>query len=88
MLTSRPRSYFNLRYMATFMLGGVGGYPGMTLKDLRRASLYWLGHYSSVDLVALKNHARHRNVETTSLYTRRPLEDVSDLGGDGELNLD
>jgi len=65
-----------------------GGYPGITLKDLRRASLYWLGHYTTLDLLALKNHARHRNVETTSLYTRRPLEDVSELGVLGDLSLD
>ncbi len=50
------------------------GYPDLTLKDCRRASLYWLGHYTKLDVVALRNHARHKSIETTALYTRRPLD--------------
>lgn len=61
------------------------GYPGLTIKDLRRASLYWLGHYTSLDIVALKNHARHQSIQTTTLYTRRPLYDLVPLGGPLEL---
>lgn len=41
------------------------GIPGITLKDLRRASIYWLAHYSALPLPALRNHARHRSIETT-----------------------
>ena len=51
------------------------GIPGVTLKDLRRASLYWLGHYSNLTFNGLRNHARHTNYDTTLLYTRRPEED-------------
>jgi hypothetical protein len=45
---------------------------GVTLKDLRRASCYWLGHYTSLSLPALQNHMRHASILTTQLYTRRP----------------
>ncbi len=51
------------------------GYPDLSLKDCRRASLYWLGHYTCLEITALKNHARHKDIATTSLYTRRPNED-------------
>ena len=50
------------------------GIPGITLKDLRRASLYHLGHYEGVELIALKGHARHKFATTTELYLRRPME--------------
>ena len=43
-------------------------------KDMRRASLYHLGHYSDIPITALKNHVRHQSIETTMLYTRRPEE--------------
>tara|TARA_R110000868_G_scaffold81642_1_gene230884 strand:- start:102 stop:1160 length:1059 start_codon:yes stop_codon:yes gene_type:complete len=56
---------------------------GFTLKDLRRASLYWLGHHSKLSVVELKNHARHSSLETTSLYVRRPDSDA-----DRGLDLD
>ena len=62
-----------------------GGLPDLTLKDCRRASLYWLGHYTKLDVVGLRNHARHKSIETTALYRRRPL----DLTVSAEsLNLD
>jgi len=48
--------------------------PSTVSKDMRRASVYWLGHYSEMPITALKNHARHRLIETTTLYTRRPEE--------------
>jgi integrase len=48
------------------------GIQGITIKDLRRASLYWLGHYSKIDYATLKNHARHADPNTTWLYLRRP----------------
>lgn len=50
------------------------GIPGVTIKDLRRASIYHLGHHASVELIALKGHARHRFATTTELYLRRPVE--------------
>jgi integrase len=56
---------------------------GITLKDLRRASLYWLGHHTKLNPVELKNHARHSNLETTTLYVRRPDSDAA-----RGLNLD
>lgn len=61
------------------------GIENIQLKDLRRSSLYHLGHYSSLSLVALKNHARHRYVSTTELYTRRPEE--LNVDPEPELNL-
>jgi hypothetical protein len=62
------------------------GYPGLSLKDLRRASLYWLGHYTSLEISALKNHARHKSIMTTALYTRRPFEEI--VSRSGTLDLD
>lgn len=61
------------------------GIPGITLKDLRRASLYWLGHYSGLNLIEIKNHARHAQAKTTELYLRRPEEAPQELD---DLDLD
>ena len=61
------------------------GIPGITLKDLRRASLYWLGHYSEFGIVELRNHARHAKITTTDLYLRRPAEANNELDA---LDLD
>lgn len=61
------------------------GITGITLKDLRRASLYWLGHYTEITLVGLQNHARHTDPKTTALYYRRPDEVFE---GDNFLDLD
>ncbi|RZA25437.1 MAG: hypothetical protein EOP10_06870 [Proteobacteria bacterium] len=44
----------------------------VTIKDLRRMSLYHLGHDSDLSPIALKNHARHTKIETTMKYMRRP----------------
>lgn len=68
-------------------LWGVRGISGVSLKDLRRASLYWLGHYSKISLVGLQNHARHTDPKTTALYYRRPEEEF-DGGGDDLLDLE
>ena len=57
-------------------LWASGGIPNITLKDLRRASIYWLGHYTSMGIQELANHARHANIETTRIYLRRPDEFV------------
>lgn len=64
---------------------GRSGIRGVTLKDLRRASIYWLGHHTSMDLIELRSHARHRKVETTALYLRRPEEFLDELDA---LDLD
>lgn len=50
------------------------GLPGTTLKDLRRASVYWLGHHSTIKIQQLKEHARHKDIQTTSLYFRRAYQ--------------
>jgi hypothetical protein len=47
---------------------------GLTIKDTRRSSLLWLGEYSKLPPVAIKNHARHTKMETTDKYLRRPTE--------------
>src|SRR5690606_34961468 len=39
------------------------GMEGVSMKDLRRASLYWLGHKTNIELIPLKHHARHARVE-------------------------
>jgi integrase len=62
-----------------------GGIPGITLKDLRRASIYWLGHYTTLGIVEIKNHARHSQIKTTELYLRRPEEDGAQFD---DLDLD
>jgi hypothetical protein len=61
------------------------GIQGITLKDLRRASLYWLGHHSnfSKEPIKLMKHARHKRIDTTMLYLRRPEESL-----EGNLVLD
>jgi hypothetical protein len=59
----------------------------LSLKDLRRASIYWLGHYTTLELNALKNHARHKKADTTMLYLRRP-EDIEPGTAWDRLDLD
>lgn len=54
------------------------GYPEATLKDLRRASLYWLGHHTTLEPANLQKHARHKYLSTTMLYMRRPGEQSAD----------
>jgi hypothetical protein len=44
------------------------------VKDLRRASLYWLGHNVDISLVQMMKHARQKSYEALSLYLRRPEE--------------
>jgi integrase len=61
------------------------GIPDVTMKDLRRASLYWLGHYSELGIVQIKNHARHSQIKTTELYLRRP-DEVAAIFDDLDLN--
>ena len=65
---------------------GSEGISGMTIKDLRRASLYWLGHHTEMYPMELMKHARHSQIKTTLLYLRRPEERVEP--GDDPLDLD
>ncbi len=58
----------------------VQGIPGLKMKDLRRASLYWLGFHTESTLLDIMKHARHANDKTTLLYLRRPDEEVEDEG--------
>lgn len=54
------------------------GISAITLKDLRRASCYWLGHntrFAEEPISAMK-HMRHKDFETTLGYLRRPTETV------------
>jgi len=55
------------------------GIPNITLKDLRRASLYHLGHIVGMEFAGLSAHARHAKPETTMLYLRRPEEEAEGL---------
>jgi hypothetical protein len=48
------------------------GIPNCSLKDLRRASVHWLGHETDLKEMALMNHARHADFNTTRDYLRRP----------------
>jgi integrase len=57
----------------------------ISLKDLRRASILWLGHFTSLSLVPLMGHARHKKEDTTRRYLRRPGERPD---GDNILDLD
>ena len=54
------------------------GMADLTIKDLRRASLYYLGHNSKLSPIELMKHARHARIETTTLYLRRPDEHLDE----------
>lgn len=64
-----------------------GGIEGVALKDLRRASIYWLGHHSKLqgEPINLQKHARHKSLETTNLYLRRPKESAPRQSGKLDL---
>ena len=76
---------FAQKGMSLYRLWKRQGMPGVTLKDLRRASIYWLGHHTSLPPAAIQNHARHAEAETTQWYLRRPDEEVVSMG---TLDLD
>ncbi len=54
-----------------------------SIKDLRRASLYYLAHYTKMQSYPLdiQKHARHKDFKTTQLYLRRPSEELSSESG-------
>jgi hypothetical protein len=76
-----PDNDFLLKYKGDwyFKLWRNEGIKDVTLKDLRRSSLYWLGHHTEFELIPLRNHARHKRAETTLLYVRRPGEELDDF---------
>lgn len=51
--------------------------PGVfiSLHDLRRASALYLGRTKSIEVMLLQDHMRHSDLQTTMIYTRRPLEE-------------
>lgn len=53
---------------------------GLTLKDLRRSSIRYLGYETrfSESPLLLKDHARHEEFETTLLYLRPPVQNSAD----------
>jgi len=55
-------------------------YPilGCTMKDMRRASIYHIGHHTSLATVitVVKDYARHSSLVTTELYLRSPDEET------------
>jgi hypothetical protein len=57
------------------------GIHGFTIKDLRRASILWLGHHTRLEFVCLKSHARHKDPATTALYVRRPEDKLAEWRG-------
>jgi integrase len=46
---------------------------GLFLYDLRRASGLYLGRTVGADILLLQDHFRHSSIQTTLLYTRRPV---------------
>jgi hypothetical protein len=75
---------FNRRNDFLFSRWKEHGIKEITLKDLRRSSLYYLGHVVGLEFAGLSAHARHAKPETTMLYLRRPVEETKDV----ELDLD
>jgi hypothetical protein len=84
-LSKRTGSLFTKNNHLYYKLWKDMGYPGATIKDLRRASLYWLGNTTQIPPAALMNHARHRNIATTQKYMRRPFEAVE---SESEIDLE
>lgn len=69
-----PSKLFPMHVDAYYHRWPEHGMPGITLKDLRRASIYWLANHTDLPIGAIRNHARHSSIETTGLYSRRPTE--------------
>lgn len=65
----KPNRYYNMWRDARAPLGVTA-----SLKDLRRASLYWLGHYKPFTAITLQKHSRHESIESLEYYLRRPGE--------------
>lgn len=65
---------FKMSYFGWFQLWRRTIYPkiGVSAHDLRRASGQYLGKVKRIDLMTLKEHMRHSEIETTILYTRDP----------------
>jgi hypothetical protein len=52
------------------------GIADLSIKDLRRASLHFLGHYSELRPMQLMKHARHKRIQTTLIYCKHPEESL------------
>lgn len=63
-----------------FELWARQGLPGVTLKDLRRAAGLWLGGRTrfAEEPTSLMHHLRHRRIDTTMLYIRRPEDKLNE----------
>lgn len=49
----------------------------VTPHDLRRASALYLGRTLGIEIMLLQDHMRHSDIQTTMIYTRRPLEETT-----------
>lgn len=54
----------------------AAGLKTLGLKDLRRASLYWIGHNTPISGWQLMKHARHTRIATLLKYLRRAEEHI------------
>jgi integrase len=50
---------------------------GLTMHDLRRSSVFYLGKILNFHPIGLKDYARHVEISTTMLYVRGPNDEVS-----------
>lgn len=87
-LNSPDDEIFTLNNRELYKKWNKVGIRGITLKDLRRSSLYWLGHHASLEPLLLKQHARHNLIETTMLYMRRPDEELRKSSDSFVLDLE
>lgn len=62
------------------------GIKDITLRDLRRASAYYLGHHTTMQPLQLMKHARHLDFKTTQLYCRQPNKGL--FGDSGVWDLE
>ncbi|MFW7380287.1 MAG: hypothetical protein ACOH5I_15855 [Oligoflexus sp.] len=79
---------FTIQNRELYKRWAENGFPDLTIKDMRRSSLYYLGHHTGFNQtpIDLMKHARHKDIETTMLYLRRPRESVD--GDNDILDLD
>jgi len=75
-----PQELLFNKYMSIWYgkLWAKYGIKDVTLKDLRRASILWLGQSAGMEPLHLMKHARHSSIETTMLYCRQPEEKAED----------
>lgn len=78
----RVGKYNNRRLYSDWKEHGI---KDCTIKDMRRSSLYWLGHHTSIQPMQLQKFARHSDIKTTMIYMRRPEDKLKAQTG---LELD